>query len=382
MELPNEAALGHALLNGDMAQRMQSLTGLYVNLEERGLQRNISTAMQLNTMENEDSKTTTVVDDAFFVIAKSARRAMSTWSTNCFCAMLNQICAILETKFLSMFKKQVQAQLNAGGIADILGNIKIPSGKRAESGPSDGSDNLIITLNNLETSRKFAMKLFTDLGAESKRLYKHSSASDHEKIASCLGGLRMSATQLEALVKDAIEQLCASTLAVRLKPMAESMQTHSFELTEDDLAVHDTGSAFVTNYIELINKVLEEYKAALLEPNYELLVANLTGHVASQLERVIFKCTFNRLGGVQLERDLRCLTTYLSSLTQWPCRDKFARTSQLALLLTLESVEEVSEYYAAGALGSTAYRVSSQQVAELLGRRSDISKRDLSQLSL
>jgi len=45
-----------------------------------------------------------------------------------------------------------------------------------------------------------------------------------------------------------------------------------------------------------------------------------------------------QLGGVQLDKDLRVLTGYLSSHTSWPVRDKFARLMQISTLLTLETV--------------------------------------------
>ena len=41
---------------------------------------------------------------------------------------------------------------------------------------------------------------------------------------------------------------------------------------------------------------------------------------------------------MQLDKDLRLLVGYLSSLTPWPVRDKFARLMQMAIILNLETV--------------------------------------------
>ena len=41
---------------------------------------------------------------------------------------------------------------------------------------------------------------------------------------------------------------------------------------------------------------------------------------------------------MQLDRDVRALVGYLTSLTAWPIRDKFARLSEMATLLSLEKV--------------------------------------------
>lgn len=75
--------------------------------------------------------------------------------------------------------------------------------------------------------------------------------------------------------------------------------------------------------------------------------------MASELERVVMKSTFNRvlsvvtlqhctdtvqLGGVQFDRDIRGLVAFLSTATTWTVRDKFARLSQIATVLNLEKV--------------------------------------------
>lgn len=39
-----------------------------------------------------------------------------------------------------------------------------------------------------------------------------------------------------------------------------------------------------------------------------------------------------------MDKDLRLLVGYLSSQTQWPVRDKFARLLQMATILNLEAV--------------------------------------------
>lgn len=48
-----------------------------------------------------------------------------------------------------------------------------------------------------------------------------------------------------------------------------------------------------------------------------------------QFERVILKCVFNRLGGLQLDKDYRQLTTYLTSIAGWSIRQKCFKLSQV-----------------------------------------------------
>ena len=50
-------------------------------------------------------------------------------------------------------------------------------------------------------------------------------------------------------------------------------------------------------------------------------------------------CAF-QLGGLQFDKELRALVGYLTAITQWTIRDKFARLTQIATVLNLEKVRE------------------------------------------
>jgi hypothetical protein len=50
-------------------------------------------------------------------------------------------------------------------------------------------------------------------------------------------------------------------------------------------------------------------------------------------------------GGLQFDKEVRALCSYLTSLTAWTIRDKFARLIQVANLLNLETLQEVGDFY-------------------------------------
>ena len=47
---------------------------------------------------------------------------------------------------------------------------------------------------------------------------------------------------------------------------------------------------------------------------------------------------YPQLGGLQFDKELRSLVGYLTAVTQWTIRDKFARLTQISTLLNLEKV--------------------------------------------
>lgn len=75
------------------------------------------------------------------------------------------------------------------------------------------------------------------------------------------------------------------------------------------------------------------------------LLGTLTGSLGSSPQ----------LGGLQFDKELRSLIAYLTTVTTWTIRDKFARLSQMATILNLERVSCASAALPGGQpqLGST-----------------------------
>ena len=145
----------------------------------------------------------------------------------------------------------------------------------------------------------------------------------------------------------------------------------------------------------------------------------LPPQVVARLEAVLSQKRFTQLGGLQLEKDVRLLVgesdlhalppclglslvqsppthltrlclllpTYaggLSDMTARTVRDKFARLSQMATLLTLESVREVLDYWGgeeAGA-GAIAWRLTDADVRHTLSQRLDFAPHEILALKL
>lgn len=53
--------------------------------------------------------------------------------------------------------------------------------------------------------------------------------------------------------------------------------------------------------------------------------------------------SLSQLGGLQFDKEVRSLMTYLTNATSLPIRDKFQRLTQIATLLSLEKVKLKTE---------------------------------------
>jgi len=75
-----------------------------------------------------------------------------------------------------------------------------------------------------------------------------------------------------------------------------------------------------------------------------------------------------QLGGLQYDKELRALVGYLTSVTTWTIRDKFARLSQMATILNLERVGEILDYWGPNS-GPLTWRLTPAEVRQVLTLR-------------
>lgn len=113
-----------------------------------------------------------------------------------------------------------------------------------------------------------------------------------------------------------------------------------------------------------------------IAPDFCVPVVLVSYYVNCRIEALLLQKRFNQLGGLQLDRDTRALVAGFTDLTQRTVRDKFARLSQMATVLSLEEVREIGEYWGEGK-ASVTWRLSSADVKQVLMLRKDFRPQDI-----
>lgn len=73
------------------------------------------------------------------------------------------------------------------------------------------------------------------------------------------------------------------------------------------------------------------------------------------------------------------MASYFSSASSWSVRDKFARLSQIATILSIEKIEELADYCGADAI---AWRLTPAEVKKILSLRTDFKSEDIKRLKI
>lgn len=119
---------------------------------------------------------------------------------------------------------------------------------------------------------------------------------------------------------------------------------------------------FVESLLASLDALLAHYESVLLKDNYEEFVATVATETSRQIEKQIYKCTYNRLGtryglvmlqsilsftgGMQFDREFRALSQYLTGIGGWMVRERLSRLHAIASLLNVASTSEAAEIYA------------------------------------
>ncbi|KAK7076819.1 Golgi transport complex subunit 4 [Halocaridina rubra] len=378
-----EAKLSHTQLICDMAV----IVGDYTILEQFYLNESFKKALAMDTVE-EIAKTSSLVDDAFYIIKKSVRRAIASSSVDGVCAMLNHAVTLIETQLAGGFNQTLRKGFPAQGYLDfnqaytvLQSSLQstLQAGKiNSSSTDFDALRQAFLTaLNNGETSMHHVRRLHQTLEDNISSAMVGLTPTSRAKLDSCLSDLKATTGRLGIVVEFGISQLRATAVKPRVKPWVDIFTTTSHDIKEEEFACYEANDPFSQTLMVQVDGLLGSFVPLLTDENYKSLVSVLVAEVAAQLEKAVMKTTFNRLGGLQFDREVRAIVGYLSQVSEWGVREQLTRLTQMATLLNLENLGEVSEYSS-----TTTWRLTPSEMRKVLQLRVDFKADEIKKLKL
>ncbi|KAF7990028.1 hypothetical protein HCN44_008702 [Aphidius gifuensis] len=368
--------------NSELSHVMQEILGAYLALERYFLEESVIKALGMDTLEH-DQQTSSMVDDVFYIVKKCVRRSITSWSIDGVCAVVNLACGILEGEFSTRLKTRLRQGYPAGYLdlaqAYNAFQTSIQQGRLQASDTDYARLMFLAYLNNADVSIEYVETLSKSLDAEINSAFLNMPKKDHDKVDSCLAGMKNVTSTLRSIIDFGMEQLRASAVKPRVTPWLDSFLSVNHQVNEDDLLRYETDEPFIQTLVQNLDGLLETFKNSLTTTNYDAFIAMLTTEVTSRLEKVIFKSTFNRPGGLILDKEIRSLASYLASSTSWSIRDKFTRLMQIANTLSVEKIEELIDYCGAD---SISWRLTPAEVKKILSLRVDLRSDDIKRLKL
>ncbi|XP_015126863.1 conserved oligomeric Golgi complex subunit 4 isoform X2 [Diachasma alloeum] len=368
--------------NSELCHIMQEILGAYLALERYFLEESVNKALGMDILE-QDQQTSSMVDDVFYIVKKCIRRAIFSWSIDGICAVVNMSCGILEGDYTNRLKNRLRQGYPAGylDLAQAYNALQtsIQQGRLQASDTEYGRLMFLAYLNNADVSIEYVETLSKSLAIEIDSAFIHMPHKDRGKIESCLAEMKNVTSTLRSVIDYGMEQLRASAVKPRVTPWVDSFLSVNHQINEDQLLRYETDEPFVQTLVMNLEGLLQGFKDSLTPSNYDALVGILTSEVTIRLEKIVLKSTFNRAGGLILDKEIRSLASYLASATSWSVRDKFARLVQIATILSIEKVDELIDYCGADAI---VWRLTPVEVRKIAALRTDFRSDDIKRLKL
>ena len=326
----------------DLSRTSQESLGDYIALEQYFMAENVALAISLDSSE-QDQLTTSMLDDVFFIVKKCIGRAVSSQNVDCICAVLNNACTLLESDFLQLFQETVKAGLPNTYLDQAYSVLHSATGAKLAVADTDKQRQQFLSyLNNAESGLEYITRLQDSIQAELTSLHTGSD-KQAEKINSCMTGLPAVQTKLRTILDSGLAALRSSAVKPRVKPWVDGFSLCSHNITDEVFSDYAANDPWVQQTIVNIDMLIQSFKPSLTQANFDSFVNIVASEVTLQLEKTVLKISFNRLGGLQFDKEVRSLSSFLTSVTSWSIRDKFSRLQQMASILNIETLAEVEE---------------------------------------
>ncbi|CAB1451929.1 unnamed protein product [Pleuronectes platessa] len=384
-----EKLLKHCLLS----TTMQELICFYVPMEEYYMRESVNKAVAMDTYEK-GQLTSSMVDDCFYIVKKCISRALSSSSIDCLCAMINHANSALESDFREVLYNKLRQGFPATTLQDIQRGVSsavslmqssLQQGKFNTMGIESAEHAkaaFLVTLNNVEVCSENITTLKRNLENDCSKLFSQGGFSGEQaKIESCLSDLVNTSTKFKDLLQEGLTELNTTAVKPQVKPWISSFLAISHNVEEEEFNDYEANDPWVQQLIVNLEQLMAEFKTALSPVSYDTLTSLMTSLIAIEMEKTVLKCSFSRLGGLQFDKELRSLVAYLTTVTTWTIRDKFARLTQMATILNLERVTEILDYWGSNS-GPLTWRLTPAEVRQVLALRIDFRSEDIKRLRL
>jgi len=225
--------------------------------------------------------------------------------------------------------------------------------------------NLIMSvLNNLELSHKYLEKLTSMVETETQQLFR--TPKEIEEVRTCISSL--SKLGFRTLLLDTMTRISSVFDSEIDRILNSHFSPTSYQLSEEEFSANDEVDPFVSGFCAELSTVLRPFQEGFTDSNFEEFIHTMMKGIVLRLEKVILKKSFNQLGGLQLDRDLRKLISFFSERTQRPVRLEFSRLIQMTTLLSLETAIDVMDVLDESS-GNVSWRLTLKEVRAVLDRR-------------
>ncbi|KAJ7632374.1 COG4 transport protein-domain-containing protein [Roridomyces roridus] len=309
-----------AALEATASQRLfeDVLSSRYIPLELWYTRTTIDKAHRLSSPDTSQTPvTTTTPDDVFYILKIVLSRLLSTGSLKTLEKTLEQLREVMDRDYVAVIKRKL-----------------------------DDVYRTSILLNDLDVSSSHLERLTRDLVAN-PAINQHFLDVEQPIVKDHMSSFASMVSKFRSALRAGVEQLFNQLMRPKLRNLiTEVYKEVSYVLDDESYSAAEYSDVVRKRFIKAWEALVDGYKDAFTDSNYRMFFGLALDVLLRPWEKFMMGFKFTELGAIRFDRDLRAITTYLSSQTAFgDAREKFVRLQQLSTILNLDSEEDVDEFY-------------------------------------
>lgn len=359
----------HKLVSQDCREvfpTLHTLAEYYVKLEEKHFKVSMRTFYEAYDAHH-DGVQNISLDDVFFVIGRSTRRAFALTEPHIIATILRTV-----NKFLTDFSEQtmkVYLNQNVEVIAEVfwVENKYMSSTSHVTAGVHN---NAVLAMNATSTMSIRVQELIKDVECMMAKIF--STGSDTSELTNSLVGLRILYDELNSWHASCVSNLVRERLN-QLSTVCEQFARGSYIISEEAYQTEERTESWVSDVLVFLLHHFRVATKVMIKESAELFIQLASEGLSARLENIVkTRLSFNHLGALKFERELRVMISGLSGASSFRVRENFARLTQLSVVLSAETQNEV-ENYLVDMRHQSSWKLSESDAQKIVSLRVDLA---------
>ncbi|THH27626.1 hypothetical protein EUX98_g6565 [Antrodiella citrinella] len=302
---------------------------------------------------------TTTPDDAFYILKTVLMRLLSSGSAKLVNRLTKQLQDVMDRDYAAVIKRKLDDVYRSGASST--------SASMREKVERDSRQSFIILLNDLDVSSSHMERLVKELASSPQIPQTFLDAEVAEAKEDVLS-LANVIPRFRSTLRAGVEQLFNQLLRPKLRTFIPDVYKDvTYVLDDDAYAAAEYNDAVRKRFTKAWESLVEGYKDVFTESNYRLFFGLALDVLVRPWEAFVKGLRYTELGAIRFDRDLRAITSYLSSQTAFgDVRDKFIRLQQISTVLNLDCEEDVEEFFNGSGI---AWKLNEQEARTIAGLR-------------
>ncbi|CBQ68830.1 related to conserved oligomeric Golgi complex component 4 [Sporisorium reilianum SRZ2] len=300
--------------------------------------------------------TSSILDDAFYVVRTVLARILSTSSLSVLSDMARAVKAAVEQDYIEVIVRKMETLWRS-----ISGSMAV-DGPRKDAASREMRTVFITYLNVLDVSATYMARVLGEVGHE-HALQRLFEPAELDAASASLGALAQLVGRVRSALRTELEHLFAQLTAPRLRALLlETYRDVSYVLDDDAFADADARDLVHRRFAKSWLLVFHHFRGTFTDANFTTYVSMALDALLKPWEALVMRMRFTELGALRFDKDLRAVVAFLSTQTELPVRDRFTRLQQVSYVLNLDSGEEEGDLYQNAVASGISWRLSMSEV--------------------